>query len=205
MLRQIREADDEAQSLARALTTSIDASVIVRLPAGMERQNWTVVGQDFSMTAERKDIESPFSDDEINKTCKEVVVPLMAALAELIGYDEVLPDLPEDEVSKLEGNVSLAIVRRRERNPRNRLLAIRLHGHKCKICKTDPCDLYGELGQVLEVHHLAPLATLDAPRLYDPASDLIPLCPTCHRVVHTRRPIPWEPYEIIERLTSVAT
>lgn len=204
VLSQISEADEEAKSLACALTASIDPLVKVGLPAGMNRYSWAVVGQEFTVSAERKGIDAPLNDDEINKTCQDVVVPLMAALAELIGYDEIDTDLPMDKLGNLEGAMSLAVVRRRERNPRNRLLAIRLHGHKCKICDVDPCDIYGNLGQVLEVHHLIPLATIDTPQVYDPASDLIPLCPTCHRVVHTRRPIPWEPREILERLANAA-
>ena len=203
VINQIYEADDGARRLACALTASIDPLVKVTFPSGMNRQNWTIAGQGFCLSAERKGIVDPLHSDEINETCQDVVVPLMAALAELIGYDEVVLDLPGDEHGNLEGSMSLNVVRRRERNPRNRLLAIRLHGHKCKICGVDPRDIYGELGQVLEVHHLIPLATIEVPRVYNPASDLIPLCPTCHRVVHTRSPIPWEPHEIVDRSTSV--
>lgn len=203
VLTQIGQADDEATKLACALTASIDPQIKVGLPNGMTRQRWTVNGPDFFISAEKRGIDAPLDDDEIGRTCEEIVVPLLAALAELIGYDEVTPHLTEDDIGATEGRLLLSEVRRRERNPRNRLLAIRLHGHRCTICGLDPRNTYGASGRVIEVHHLAPLASLDVPKIYDPASDLIPLCPTCHRVVHTRRPDPWEPFEVLEMMANV--
>jgi 5-methylcytosine-specific restriction protein A len=46
------------------------------------------------------------------------------------------------------------------------------------------------------VHHLEPVASLDVPRVYNPATDLIPLCPNCHRAVHSRAPVPYQPEEL---------
>lgn len=203
ILQQIGQADNEARKLACALTTSIGPQVEVSYPDGMTGESWTVDGPDFFISAEKRGIDTPLDDDEIVRTCEEIVVPLLAAFAELIGYEEVAPDLPEDYMGATEGALALSVVQRRERNPRNRLLAICLHGHRCVICGVDPCETFGDAGQVIEIHHLKPLSSLDAPRVYDPASDLVPLCPTCHRVVHTRRPVPWEPGEIVEMMASV--
>lgn len=44
-------------------------------------------------------------------------------MAELYGYDPVGPSPEELEKSALEGAIKLSVVKRRERNPRNRLLA----------------------------------------------------------------------------------
>lgn len=202
VLQQIGQADSEARQLACALTKSIDPKVEVTVAEGMTRENWFVNGPDFFISAEKRYIDDVLDDEEIVRTCEEIIVPLMAAFAELIGYDEVAPDLIEHETETAEGAVSFSVMRRRERNPRNRLLAIRLHGHRCGICGVDPRETYGDNGQVIEVHHLVPLAHLDEPRVYDPVSDLVPLCPTCHRVVHTRRPIPWEPREVLEMMVD---
>ena len=57
--------------------------------------------------------------------------------------------------------------------------------------KDDP-GIYGEGVGVIEVHHLEPLALLVDPRAYNPETDLVPLCPNCHRAVHTQRPRPIE-------------
>jgi 5-methylcytosine-specific restriction protein A len=119
----------------------------------------------------------------------------MAAMAELIGYDILETETAED-MPAYEGAVHPANVKRRERNPRNRLLCIRLHGDKCAACGIDPRQVYGTGIGIVEVHHLEPLANLAEPRPYDPACDLIPLCPNCHRAVHTRRPIPLDISEL---------
>ena len=102
----------------------------------------------------------------------------------------------------MEGGVLLAIVKRRERNPRNRLLCIRLHGERCACCGLEPRSVYGDAGSIIEVHHIEPLSLLGAPRLYDPAKDLAPLCPNCHRALHTRRPVPMALTELRSILNS---
>jgi 5-methylcytosine-specific restriction protein A len=112
----------------------------------------------------------------------------MAAMAELIGYDVIEEEHEEDHA--IEGTVLVSTIKRRERNPRNRLLCIRLHGERCACCGLAPRTVYGDAGGIIEVHHLEALSLQEVPRPYDPAIDLAPLCPNCHRAVHTRRPIP---------------
>ena len=62
---------------------------------------------------------------------------------------------------------------------------------KCVACGLEPKLRYGDTaGAIIEVHHLEALSLQAEPRPYDPAVDLVPLCPNCHRAVHTRRPVP---------------
>lgn len=190
----IARANDEQVQLARALVRSIDDTAELFLPEAMTVETWAIADPSFRMRAERKIDGDRASDEAIAETCVTVVVPIMAALAELIGYEDAAPAGPID--GALEGAVKVAIVRRRERNPRNRLLCLRIHGHACAACGIDPRDTYGPDGAVLEVHHLQPLSQIDEPRAYDPRTDLVPLCPTCHRVVHSRRLVPWTPAEV---------
>ena len=81
-----------------------------------------------------------------------------------------------------------AIVKKRERSRRNRLLCLAIHGHRCCVCGTIPEDKYPGLTGIIEVHHIEPVSTLLAPKIYDPRTDLIPLCPTCHRAIHRKFP-----------------
>lgn len=186
VVRQIQAANEEDVGLARALVASIGPAVDVDL-SGQGRENWRVTSGAFSITATARSLpENP--DEAVIVVCREVIVPLMAAMAELIGYDVIEEDV--DEAQALEGAILISIVKRRERNPRNRLLCIRLHGEKCACCGFEPRSVYGEAGGIIEVHHLEALSLLDAPRAYDPAKDLAPLCPNCHRAVHSRRPVP---------------
>ncbi|WP_027155584.1 HNH endonuclease [Mesorhizobium sp. WSM2561] len=188
ILTQIRQAQAEDIQLARALVSSINSEARIEIP-GQDLAEWAIDNGNFRMTATIRHEAQP-DDAAVSVTCREVIVPMMAALAELIGYD-VITEEATDETPAYEGATLLSVVRRRERNPRNRLLCIRIHGEKCTACGLEPRLRYGIAGAIIEVHHLEPLASLATPRPYDPANDLVPLCPNCHRAIHTRRPIPF--------------
>ncbi len=198
-IAQMRLADAEEKQLARALVRSVSDSASVNIPE-QSLDSWEVNGGSFSITALQKGLENRFGDDVLTATCRATVIPLLAAMAELYGYDPiVLPEVPE-AAEILEGAVHVSVVRRRERNPRNRLLCLRIHGTACSVCGLDPAALYGDAGGIIEVHHIQPLSFLGEPRTYDPENDLIPLCPSCHRAAHTRRPLPWSPEELRTKL-----
>lgn len=74
---------------------------------------------------------------------------------------------------------------RYERSSNNRRLAIKYHGCKCMACGFDFEETYGEIGKnFIEVHHIKPLYSKDEEVEVDPKTDLICLCPNCHRMVH---------------------
>jgi 5-methylcytosine-specific restriction protein A len=196
VIGQIKRASPEDVQLARALVSSIRADFEIEVP-GQNLLEWRVTAGTFQMTAKIRDLAQPHDDAEIIATCRDVIVPMMASMAELIGYD-VLEEHADYEVPAFEGAILQSDIQRRERNPRNRLLSIRIHGEKCIACGLEPRLKYGEAGSIIEVHHLEPLALLKQPRPYDPRTDLVPLCPNCHRAVHTRRPLPYS----IEELRS---
>jgi hypothetical protein len=76
-----------------------------------------------------------------------------------------------------------------ERNPQARDACLRHHGHRCAACDLDFGERYGELGNgFIHVHHLSPLAGTIEARQVDPKSDMMPLCPNCHAMVHRARP-----------------
>lgn len=199
-IRQMRQAGYEEMQLARALVSSLAATADVSIGNDQTADDWVIDSGSFVVVAMKRDIDGRFEDDSLAKTCRELVIPLLAAMAELYGYDSLEENFALDQEALVEGAVGLTVVRKRERNPRNRLLCLRIHGAACKICGVDPMGRYGEAGGIIEVHHLQPLSLLGEPRPYDPATDLIPLCPNCHRAVHTRRPVPWTPGQVIGKL-----
>jgi 5-methylcytosine-specific restriction protein A len=192
-IRQMNCADAEEVQLARALIASVTDSAVVRFGDGQSLYDWRIHGN-FSLTAEKRDIIERFEDDALAATCRELVIPILAAMAELYGYDPI--EEPIGPAGEIEGALSVSVIRRRERNPRNRLLALRIHGGLCKVCGFDPIRQYPDLRSIIEVHHIQPLSSLGEPRAYDPSEDLIPLCPNCHRAAHTKRPLPWSPDEL---------
>ena len=196
-VKQMQRADHEEQLLARALVQSVaSAGATVRFSDQQVIENWRITGPQFWIAVEKGGLSDRFGEDVLVSVCRELVIPIMAAMAELYGYDPVPDDDNDDKIMPMEGLVSLSIVKRRERNPRNRLLCLRLHGPQCGVCGDDPTKTYGEAGAILEVHHIQPLALLDEAMAYDPARDLILLCPNCHRAIHRRRPIPYSPGEL---------
>ena len=201
---QMQQAGEEEVQLARALVKSVSRSADVRIGADQSLDNWRIDGASFTIVAEKRGIDRRFGDDALAATCRELVIPILAAMAELYGYDPVEELDPEGLEPLLEGSVRHSLVKLRERNPRNRLLCLRVHGAECIICKLDPRSVYGNAGSIIEAHHLQPLSLSGEARAYDPATDLVPLCPNCHRAVHTRRPVPWSPEELRDGLLTNA-
>ena len=88
----------------------------------------------------------------------------------------------------LEGARQFVYASRIERNHRNRIDAIHLHGYKCQACGFDFANTYGELGRnFIEVHHINPLSEQNGEQIVNPTTDLVCLCANCHRMVHRNR------------------
>lgn len=95
--------------------------------------------------------------------------------------------VPPTDQPKTEGKKSLAIINRYERDPKLRLEAINRHGLSCMACGFNFERVYGELGSgFIHVHHLNPLGEVGQQHNVDPVTDLAPLCPNCHSMVHRR-------------------
>jgi 5-methylcytosine-specific restriction protein A len=194
-IAQLQKASAEEWQLARALVRSVASKADMTFETGHTVDDWTIAHGAYAIVAEKRDIGDRFGDDALIATCHELVVPMLAAMAELYGYDPIGDHEDAGEV-EWEGALRVSVIARRERNPRNRLLCLRLYGEKCIVCSLEPRRVYGEAGAIIEVHHLQPLALADGARPYNPERDLVPLCPSCHRAAHTRRPLPWTPDEL---------
>lgn len=201
IIAQMKEADTESVQLARLLIGQLDNQFGVSFSAGMTQEDWSIEDSKFSLEIERKGISSYLSEREITETCNKIISPVLGALAELIGYEELPAHLATGGSDQEEGAKYLSIVVRRERNPRNRLLCIEIHGDECNICGFISTSQYPSLASVIEVHHIEQLSELDNPKIYDPMIDLIPLCPNCHRAIHKKRP-PYMPDELGELLNG---
>lgn len=172
-------------ALAYAFTEQLKRSFDVSINGASSVHNWQVT-PGFQVNVTRK-VMNLHGSVEISETISMIMVPLIAAIAELIGYED--EEEREESSSIVEGGVTLSLARKRERNPRNRLLCLAIHGEHCGVCGFIPKETYGsELASILEVHHIEPLSEIGQPRAYNPETDLIPLCPNCHRAIHIRKP-----------------
>lgn len=191
-LKRIESRGEEQSALAGALLSSLDKKSVATFPPTSQH-----ILASTKWSSRVSGLASQHDDESLKATTINVMVPMIAAMAELIGFKEITPEVPE-----IEGAVSMVLVKKRERSVRNRLLALQIHGYQCGTCKLKPREIFGEaLGGVLEVHHIEPISALGEPRAYNPSTDLIPLCPTCHRMIHTQNP-PYTPQQLREILEA---
>jgi len=89
----------------------------------------------------------------------------------------------------VEGATQLTQVVSYERNRKARERCLREYGYNCAACGMNFADRYGEIGDgFIHVHHLRAISSIGAEYVIDPISDLRPLCPNCHAMVHRRTP-----------------
>ncbi len=115
------------------------------------------------------------------------------AIANLGWHREGAPALPylsEEQARFQEGKRMQRSITIRGRNASVREHCLNAHPPVCAVCELDPSIVFGaEFGNMLEVHHLNPIAECEPGRTTDPREDCRPLCPTCHRLAHHGMPI----------------
>ena len=71
--------------------------------------------------------------------------------------------------------------------PAARKKCIEVHGTACNICGFDFGTVYGlEFVGKIHVHHKLPLHEIKEDYVVDPVEDLIPVCPNCHMILHSK-------------------
>lgn len=106
-----------------------------------------------------------------------------------VWYADFLPNAFPDEIPSpenyAEGSKKQVTVNSYERDPRARQACIDHHGTICKCCNFDFEKVYGEHGKgFIHVHHIKPLHTVGDNYEVNPITEMIPLCPNCHAMVH---------------------
>lgn len=95
-------------------------------------------------------------------------------------------ELP-DEIY-MEGAQKAILINQYERNPKARARCIAMHGTACKVCGFDFGATFGaEFSRKIEVHHIKPISEIGEAYIIDPARDLVPVCPNCHMMLHSKR------------------
>ena len=100
--------------------------------------------------------------------------------------------LPEEvdpkEVFK-EGASKTVTVNKYERSAIARSKCLDHHGYTCAVCTFDFGSMYGEIGKnYIHVHHIIPISEIGKEYELNPVTDLIPVCPNCHAMIHVTRP-----------------
>lgn len=88
-----------------------------------------------------------------------------------------------------EGGAKSIILTRYERNDAVRQVCLDYHGYSCKVCGFNFEKVYGEIGkEFIHVHHKNPISNNKKKKRITPISDLIPVCPNCHAMLHQEKP-----------------
>jgi len=140
------------------------------------------------------ELSSPLIDIYDDNELKKHTFDLLQSLEILISKYGI-------KVSESEGSAYKSLVKRYERSPVLRSKAIEIHGLCCVVCGFNFLEKYGVLGKdFIHIHHLERLADTGE-RWVDPQTDLIPVCPNCHAMLHKKIPpyLPEELRSIIEK------
>lgn len=88
-----------------------------------------------------------------------------------------------------EGKKTTIPVNRHERNKKARDACVEYHGPSCCVCSFDFETFYGEVYKgFIHVHHIVELSSIQGEYNVDPETDLRPVCPNCHAIIHSRVP-----------------
>ncbi len=101
------------------------------------------------------------------------------------------PIYPDDiymRSSKIfEGIKQTVNVNKYERDSSARHICIEHKGSTCAICGFDFGKVYGQSFQgKIHVHHIVPISKIREKYELDPINDLIPVCPNCHLILHSK-------------------
>lgn len=114
---------------------------------------------------------------------------------QLVNDDVYDVDYPEDDEKLYEGALMKVNVNKYERNQKARKECVAKKGYQCLVCGRDFEATYGEIGKnFIHVHHLTPISTIGQEYELNVDTDLAPVCPNCHYMLHRKNP----PYTIEE-------
>lgn len=84
-----------------------------------------------------------------------------------------------------EGKKTEIILDKYERNKEAREICLKKYGFSCTICSFNFEETFGEIGKgFIHVHHIVPLSSIGKEYVLNPFTDLIPVCPNCHSMLH---------------------
>lgn len=106
---------------------------------------------------------------------------------------EVFPNKISEEIDNpkkyKEGSTKKISVNIYERNPVARSKCLEHYGYSCVICDFNFEITYGNIGKdFIHVHHLVELSEVGEEYEIDPITDLRPVCPNCHAMLHKKKP-----------------
>ena len=99
------------------------------------------------------------------------------------------PDDTTGPQEYIEGGRKTVMVNAYERSAKGRAACLKEHGYSCTVCMMSFVEMYGKVGvNFIHVHHTNPIAARRKRYKLNPKTDLIPVCPNCHAMLHASNP-----------------
>ena len=112
-------------------------------------------------------------------------------------------DYPVNDDKLYEGALITLKANKYERNQKARLECVKKKGYRCLVCGCDFETVYGDIGKnFIHVHHLTPISSIGKKYELNVDTDLVPVCPNCHYMLHRKNP-PYTIEELKEVLSMV--
>ncbi|MDF2882893.1 MAG: putative restriction endonuclease [Clostridiaceae bacterium] len=160
--------------------------------------------------AEYFNIDNKFKN--FNQSTRKTDIKYLKEVLELINTrgnnfkyvdNTILPEeIDEYEYGIFEGAKKNITVNAYERNKEAREKCIKYYKKinngiiKCEICGFEFSDVYGEkFKKKIHIHHIKELSEIGQEYTVDPINDLLPVCPNCHMILHSKRPA-YSPSEV---------
>lgn len=113
-----------------------------------------------------------------------------AAGAEGATGAQTHPEIAPSVGTYPEGARTTVTVNAYECNAAARAACIAHHGVSCSVCDMNFEETYGPVGRgFIHVHHLRSLASVGTEYEVDPVTDLRPVYPNCHAMLHRGEPM----------------
>lgn len=158
------------------LGLSIITSIVVYKIGGKVGKGYKEFDPNYTQKSVEEEQKRVFSQTSWNGLSQPV-----AAWTNDIMLNDAL-NLPK--TSAIEGETIDRQVTVYKRDARLRKECLEKNGHVCSICGFDPATKYGKgFENIIEVHHVHPVACGTRETTLD---DLIPVCPNCHRALHSK-------------------
>jgi 5-methylcytosine-specific restriction protein A len=103
----------------------------------------------------------------------------------IASWQRLFPDELDPGKKYVEGAKKQVRVNAYERDPKARKACLKHYGYDCVVCGFNFQSRFGNIGKdFIHVHHLKPQALTDGEYEFDPVTDLRPVCPNCHAMLH---------------------
>jgi 5-methylcytosine-specific restriction protein A len=197
LLREMSNASEESRKQASSfIRLAEDRGLFLKVTVNGEYQTdlsfaaWPDTWKSMSISGRSKPVDLDHDNEmqvgekvfDVASIIFGIVVPLLPTEDVDLFEETRTPSLPEGAKKRVEVN-------RYERSKLNRAACITAKGYACQACGFDFREKYGDIGiEYIHVHHIIPVSELGENYEVDPISDLVPLCPNCHAMVHRRNP-----------------